>query len=261
MCLILFAYRTDPEYRLVLLANRDEFLDRPTAPAAYWDDAPSLLAGRDLRGGGTWMGVTRDGRFASLTNYRAPEERRADAPSRGALVVDYLQGDDPPQRYLRKLSTADDPYNGFNLLVGDREALFYYSNRDGDSHGNAPVQALQPGVFGLSNHLLDTPWFKVERGKRLLAATLERGDTSTEALLGVLADAERAPEEQLPTTGVGLDWERVLSPIRIVADGYATRSSSVLLLRGDGSGSLTERTHGEGGIPATDRTFALDASS
>ena len=250
MCLILFAYERHPRYRLVLAANRDEFYGRPTAPVHFWDGAPDLLAGRDLKGGGTWLGVTRSGRFAAITNYREPDFHEKDAPSRGALVTDFLRGQDDPAVYLEKLAFSAARYNGFNLIVGDMDALGYFSNREGT------VRMLAPGVYGLSNHLLDTPWPKVERGKAFLEAHLRGEDVDDAALLDALNDPAQAPDDALPDTGVGLAWEQALSPLFIRSPDYGTRSSSVLLISHDGEVTFAERTF-EAGAPGGTERFAF----
>ena len=241
MCLILIAYRARPDYELLVAANRDEFHDRPTAPLAFWDDAPEVLAGRDLKEGGTWLGITRAGRFAALTNYRDPRSVRPDAPSRGHLVSDYLRGGEPARGYLDRLMPRADAYNGFNLLLGDETGLYYYSNRAGG------FQALAPGVYGLSNHLLDTPWPKLERGRRALRRVLDHGsDPTPDALLHLLMDRTPAPDAELPDTGVPLEWERWLSPIFITAPNYGTRSSTVLMADSAGRTCLVEMTWANG---------------
>lgn len=249
MCLILIAYRRHPGLDLLVAANRDEFHDRPTAPLAFWDDAPQVLAGRDLQQGGTWLGATRTGRFAALTNYRDPRRVCPDAPSRGQLVSDYLQGADPARAYLARLATQGDVYNGFNLLLGDATGLHYYSNR-----GGAP-QTLPPGWYGLSNHLLNTPWPKVQRGLTLMQDALaQRPDPAPDDLLPALANRTLAPDDELPQTGVPLEWERWLSPIFIDAPGYGTRSSTVLLANEHGSARMVEITWADG----ERREFTLD---
>ena len=249
MCLILLAYRCHPGLDLLVAANRDEFHNRPTAPLAFWDDAPQVLAGRDLQQGGSWMGVTRTGRFAALTNYRDPNRVRQDAPSRGQLVSDYLQGEEPALDYLARLATQSEVYNGFNLLLGDEAGLHYYSNC-----GGAP-QTLLPGWYGLSNHLLNTPWPKLQRGLALVQDALERRpDPVPDDLLSALADRTLAPDAELPQTGVPLEWERWLSPIFIDAPGYGTRSSTVLLASEHGSARMVEMTWADGGR----REFILD---
>jgi uncharacterized protein with NRDE domain len=235
MCLILFAHRAHPRYRLVVAANRDEWFGRPTAPAAFWSDVPAVLAGRDLAANGTWLGVTRAGRFAALTNFRDPARNRPDAPSRGALVRAFLASEVDPGAYLCALQGEADRYNGFSLLVGDRAALHYFSNRDG------AVRALPPGIYGLANELLDAPWPKVRTGKARLAACLD-GEVDADALLEMLDDTQAAPDGELPRTGVTLEWERQLSPLRIRAADYGTRSSTVLLVAHDGEVAFLERS-------------------
>lgn len=257
MCLILFAYRAHPEYRLVLAANRDEFHDRPAAPADFWGDAPDVLAGRDLRGGGSWLGVTRSGRFAAVTNYRDPRELLAprSAPSRGELVSGFLRGSDSPAEYLDALSSRAAEYNGFNLLVGDRDALYWFSNRS----GAAPVR-LEPGVYGLSNHLLDTPWPKVVRGRAALRDALAAAaPLDVEPLFRLLADRAPAADRELPDTGVGVERERLLSSPFIASPDYGTRASTVLLVRADGAARLVERTFSPGRAGWSEVSHTLEA--
>ncbi len=227
MCLILFAYRMHPTYRLIVAANRDEFYGRPTAPAQYWEDEPAILAGRDLLKMGTWMGVTTTGRFAALTNVRNPREDPSGKRSRGELVADYLKGDVMPKRYMEQAAHVRDNFPGYNLLVWDRDELYYYSNV-----GGAP-ERLEPGVYGVSNHLLNTPWPKVVRGREGLAVLLEGNDEQlADRLFELLRHAEPAPDERLPRTGVSLEWERLLSPMFVRSETYAygTRTSTVVLM-------------------------------
>ena len=201
MCLIVFAWQVIPGMPLVAAANRDEFYERPAAPAAWWEDHPHVYAGRDLQGGGTWLGITRDGRFAALTNIRAPSERRLDAPSRGRLVANYLTGQATAEEYVAELAAQDDVFNGFNLLVGDNEKVIWFSNR-----GQADVrngQRLQPGIYGLSNGLLDAPWPKVVRAKAQFSSLLCQG-APEDAYFEMLTDTTRASDCRLPKTGVDL---------------------------------------------------------
>jgi uncharacterized protein with NRDE domain len=236
MCLILFAYRLHPDYRLVLAANRDEFYERPTLPLDYWPDAPGILAGRDLRAGGTWLGVSRNGRLAAVTNYREPDKTRSDAPSRGHLVDNFLLGELSAAAYLQTVQAEGSRYNGFNLIAADPLELLYYSNR---SHR---IRRLPAGLYGLSNHLLDTPWPKVESGKQRLQAYLQQTrNPDPEPLLALLNDRSPPPDDQLPNTGVGIEWERILSPLFIQSPAYGTRSSSVILLANDGRLTFVER--------------------
>jgi uncharacterized protein with NRDE domain len=241
MCTLLLAIELHPRYRLILAANRDEFYDRPTAPAAFWGDAPAIFGGRDLARGGSWLAVTRSGRIAALTNYREPHPVRHDAPTRGNLVSDFLAGDLPAGDYLQRLRRDSLPYSGYNLIVGDLTGLFYYSNKSDQ------LKQLPSGLYGLSNHLLDTPWPKVVRGKEGLARLLSSEEVSPEALFGILADSTRAQDEALPDTGVGLERERLLSSIFIKGDVYGTRSSTVLLVDGEGEATFVERNF-DGGV-------------
>jgi len=235
MCLILVAWRVHPDYPLVVAANRDEFFARPTAPAAFWKDAPQMLAGRDLEAGGTWLGITRGRRFAALTNFRDPAQNRSGAPSRGGLVADFLAGDEAPQDYLARIAPRGSRCNGYNLLVGDGETLWWSSNMGGES------RPLKPGVYGVSNHLLDTPWPKVGAGKTALALALERLPDDR-ALFDLLQDDEIHADEDLPQTGIPLDWERLLSSAFVKSSDYGTRSSTVLSIGRNGWVIFDEQT-------------------
>jgi uncharacterized protein with NRDE domain len=238
MCLIVFAWQLVPGMPLIAAANRDEFYERPAAPAAWWDDHPRVFAGRDLRDGGTWMGVTRDGRFAAITNIRAPGKNRNNAPSRGELVSGYLSGDASPAEYVEQVSSKASQYNGFNLLVGDRNRLFWYSNGAPDDERNG--RPLAPGVYGLSNGALDTPWPKVVRTKAQFSSLLCQG-APADAYFEMLSDTTRASDCRLPRTGVPLEWERLLSAVCIESPEYGTRSSTVVQLFSSGSPVLLER--------------------
>ncbi|MDR3559870.1 MAG: NRDE family protein [Negativicutes bacterium] len=236
MCLIVLAYRQHPRYRLIVAANRDEFYRRPTAQAAFWSDQPEVLAGRDLEQGGTWLGTTKDGRFAALTNYRDPAAVLASARSRGELVSDFLRSRMSPAEYLSQVDQTDRCYNGFNLLVGDTSALLYYSNRTGG------IEELGSGIYGLSNHLLDTPWPKVTKAKAALAESVRRDEVASEELFAILGDRTQPPDAVLPDTGVGMEWERMLAPAFIASPEYGTRSSTMVLVAYDGSMQFIERT-------------------
>jgi uncharacterized protein with NRDE domain len=236
MCLILIAWQAHPDYPLVVAANRDEFFARPTAAAAFWPDAPQVLAGRDLEAGGTWLGVSRQRRFAALTNYREGGRQRVDARSRGALVADFLTSRASPVAYLTQLETAAAEYNGFNLVVGDGESLAYYSNR-----GDGQPRWLKPGIYGLSNHLLDTPWPKLASAKAAFAAAL-LALPAQELFLDLLADQEIVPDTHLPETGVPLAWERILSAVFVRSENYGTRASTLLTIDRDGRTTLLERS-------------------
>jgi uncharacterized protein with NRDE domain len=225
MCLILFAYRVHPKYKLIIAANRDEFYQRQTAPAHYWDDNPQILAGRDLEKMGTWMGVTTDGRFSALTNYRDPKELTEGKRSRGELVADALKYKGDLESYMETVARQRDLFPGYNLLAGDINNLYYYSNI-----GNE-LQKLEPGVYGVSNHLLNTEWPKVKKGKTDLSKIInDNKESLVENLFTLLQNAEPAPDQLLPDTGVSLEWERMLSSLFIKGQNYGTRSSTVLLM-------------------------------
>jgi uncharacterized protein with NRDE domain len=251
MCLLLLAVDAHPRHRLVVAANRDEYHRRPTAPVDLWPGRPDLLAGRDLEAGGTWLGVTRGGRFAALTNFREPGRHRADAPSRGGLVAAFLTGSAAPAEYLVGLVEGAGAYNGFSLVVGDGQGLHYLSNR-----GPGPLR-LSAGVHGLSNHLLDTPWPKVARGRARLAALLERPEVEPAALLELLADREPPPDRELPDTGVGLELERLLAPACVVSAAYGTRCSTALLVGRDGEVRCVERTLAADGTAVATRDLGF----
>lgn len=236
MCLIVFAYDINTKYHLIVGANRDEFVDRPTAPMAFWTDYPTVLAGRDLKSGGTWMGITRSGRFGAVTNIRRPGAFRADAASRGALVSDFLTGQAPVADYIAHVAKSADRYNGFNLLVADTAGIAYLNSE-------APEPTLlSPGIYGLSNDRLDTPWPKVDRARQRLAQQVSDAAVSSDALFTILADRHQPPDGALPDTGVGLARERMLSPICITGRDYGTRSSTALTWRVDGNVRVEEHT-------------------
>jgi len=248
MCLIVFSYKQHPNYPLILAANRDENHDRPTRPAQFWDDHPDLLAGKDLKAGGTWMGIRRDGNFSALTNYRDPSIRRENSPSRGHLVLDFLIHPRSANDYLQQVDHIADRYMGFNLLVGSIDQLGYYSNQEGI------IRLLNAGLYGLSNHLLNTPWPKVERAKKQLNIILENESISEESLFKLLADDHQAPEDQLPDTGIPREIEKKVSSIFIKSDGYGTRCSTILLIDNDGHITFSERRFKAGTLEIEDES-------
>ncbi|MBW2028917.1 MAG: NRDE family protein [Deltaproteobacteria bacterium] len=237
MCFLVFAFKAHPAYKLILAANRDEYYDRPSEPASWWQTTSQVLSGKDLKAGGTWLGITKNGRIGAVTNFRDPKRVKPSAPSRGLLVTEFLLGDLDPGGFLDKLKVRADQYNGFNLVVGVPDELFWYSNLRSD------FRRLEPGVYGLSNHFLDTPWPKVLRGKKLLSRIMRNGsEISPERLFGMLAD-QRTPEDtELPNTGVGLEWERTLSPIFITSPDYGTRCSTIILIDNKNRTTLMEKT-------------------
>lgn len=236
MCLILFAYHSHPRFPLIMLANRDEFYDRPSQGAGYWPDHPQVLAGRDLEQSGTWMGVTREGRFAAITNYRDLQDHQGQKISRGLLVSDFLTGEKTPKAYLRSIAGQAEKYNGFNLLLGDRTSLFYYCNYEGT------IRQVGPGIHGLSNHLLDTAWPKVSRGREQLTRLVADDATiDEEALWQILQDRTQPPDDQLPQNGLSPEWERLVAPAFIIGKDYGTRANTILLLNDQGKVTFCER--------------------
>jgi uncharacterized protein with NRDE domain len=244
MCLIVFAWHVIPGAPLIAAANRDEFYARPTAAACNWEDQPQIFAGRDLQAGGTWMGISQNGanttRFAAITNVRAPDEKVPDAPTRGMLVANFLAGSMSPQEYVAQITSQPDHFNGFNLLLGDEGTLVWYSNRGQADPRNG--QPLAPGIYGLSNSLLDTPWPKVVRAKAQFGSLLCQA-APDEAYFEMLSDTARARDVRLPNTGVELEWERVLSPICIESPTYGTRSSTLLRMHAQGPALLAEKVY------------------
>lgn len=237
MCLIVFEISEDPARGLLLAANRDEFYDRPTLAAAAWEDAPGIFAGRDLVGGGTWLGISESGRFAAVTNYRNPKAPKG-TRTRGELVSGFLSSGISSRDYLDTIASVADEYSGFNLIVGtagpDGIEAAYFSNREG------VIRHLGPGIYGISNHLLDTPWPKVRRAKEMFSTTLANDDNS---LFELLSDRTLASDDELPNTGIGLERERLLSPIFIETPIYGTRCSTVLRLNAKSPPRLVERVH------------------
>lgn len=249
MCLILFAWPAHPRHTLVLAANRDEFHARPTEAARFWVDEPGLLAGRDLQAGGTWLGVTRGGRFAAITNYREPQipERPLEF-SRGHLVRDYLRDESAPAAHAARLLEYGDAYRGYSLLLGDPEELVYVSNRL-----DAPV-AVAPGCHALSNHLLDTDWPKAQFGRSALQQLLETDAVDPEALLGLLADSSPVSGKEPPDFDLKLAPELITRLLFIRSPEYGTRSSTVLLIDRDGGVVFVERQfNAEGAAMGTER--------
>ncbi len=240
MCLVFVAVDAHPAHPLVLAGNRDEAHARPTAPLAEWADAPGVFAGRDLDAGGTWLGVTRAGRWATVTNVRDPAAVLPGRRSRGSLVADFLRGANSPEAFAMRVQAERDRTNGFNLLVGDGSDVWYASSR------RDAAERLGPGVYGLSNDTLDAPWPKVLRGRTAFEASLQPARLEAAALLPFLDDETRAPDDDLPETGVGLELERVLSPMFISGERYGTRASTVVLLGRDG-GEVVEQTWGPAG--------------
>ena len=258
MCLILFAWNSHPDYSLVVAANRDEFYERDTEGVSWWPEHPHVLAGRDradvVGSPGTWLGFTKTGKFAALTNVRAPSEKNPDARTRGELSLMYLTSNDRPAEFVQSNSKRFSLYNGFNLLMADlsdlaKAEMHWVSNRmlmgqNVRPRKVFPPQPLEPGVYGLSNAMLDTPWPKVNHRVAAFAQTLamDQGNLkNADQYLKLLADTHHASDHELPSTGVSKEWEKALSPAFIKTPAYGTRSSTVLRIRKDGQFELVER--------------------
>ena len=255
MCIVLFSYKNTPGYRLILASNRDEFLARPTAPLGWWSANSPILAGRDIQDGGTWLGVSRSGNFGVLTNYRELPIMNESVTSRGEIVTEFLSSDSTPPLFLHGLRERSSQYRGFNLLLGDVSSLWYYSNR---IEGFLEVV---PGVHGLSNHLLNSIWPKVERGKMLFAEVVQDTAFNRDVLFDILHDTAQPDESELPDTGIGKEWEKKLGPIFITSDTYGTRSSAILTIAENGEIRFCERTyvHDSHGVKTeTERCFTIE---
>lgn len=241
MCLIHFHYQEHPIYKLIVVANRDEFYDRPAKPAHFWEDEPDILAGRDLLQMGTWLGVSRNGRFAPITNYRDPS-LPAKPRSRGEIVRNFLKDARHPKDFVDELVTTKDYYGGYNVIVWHEDHLLHYNNIFNE------INEIQPGTHSISNHTLNTPWPKVVKGRARLAEYIQNntGKLNIDELFEIVMDREIAPDEQLPNTGVGLEMERNLSSAFIQLPHYGTRCSTVLLIDEDGNITFVERTFDKG---------------
>jgi uncharacterized protein with NRDE domain len=254
MCLLVLAWQVHPRYRLVVAANRDEFHERPTTAMAKWPPPDDIIAGRDLRAGGTWLAMGRARRFGIITNFRELQGPIAGAPSRGNLIPGYLRNEAGAERYLQMLAPSANEYSGFNLLLTDNDSLWYASNR-----ANQFATALPPGIYGLSNQFLDTPWPKLQRVRqRFDSLLMQRGEISKEELFAILADRTQAGvNEELPKTGLSPDWEQLLSSPFIRHEAYGTRCSTIVLLEPAGAVSLTERRFDSAGSVVGETEFTL----
>ena len=238
MCLAILAYKHHPDYPLILTSNRDEFYNRPTLPADWWEDHPEILAGRDKEKGGTWLGISKNGRFALVTNYRQFPISPKENTSRGSLITEFLTNNISAKEYGKQLAKQGHLYEGYNLIWGNENSLFYYSNKNG-----APKE-LQPGIYGLSNHLLDTPWPKVKKARLSFTSALYRSNKiDTAELFSALQDKSIADDNELPSTGIEKEWERALSPCFIETEKYGTRTTTTLLINKKGYVNFNEFTH------------------
>lgn len=247
MCLVAFAWKSHPDYRLILAANRDELHTRPSQEAQWWPDRPDILAGRDLQAGGTWLAVSRSGRFATVTNYREHQRVRAGQRSRGEIVTNFVADDVEPQPFVASIGDAD--YAGVSVLVANHEHICYVSNR-GDE-----AQALPAGIYGLGNASLDTPWSKLRRAKKTLRALIDSDNVNSTELLRMLADREPAPTDEIRSSDLPFDLERAISAPFIVSDTYGTRCSTILTIRNDGLVDFVERRFDPDGESTGDSHF------
>lgn len=251
MCLIFLSLNNHPTYKLIVAANRDEFYQRKTAAADYWSDHPQILGGRDLEASGTWMAMNKKGRVAMVTNYRDLKNLKQTAPSRGALVSDFLLTDMHANDYLQSIEPKAHAFNGFNLLVGNVDELYYLSNY------KQGIEKLNSGIYGLSNALLDTPWPKVEKGKAHFATLIEKQNVDAEVLFNMLYNEERAADALLPDTGVGIERERMLSSMFIKSPNYGTRCSTIMLVNHNNHVQYHERVYDLQTFAYSNRTYEL----
>jgi uncharacterized protein with NRDE domain len=251
MCLVFFSWQSHPDYPLIFASNRDEFADRPTRPAHLWEDQRHILGGKDLKDGGTWLGISRNRRFSAITNYRDIKNIKINAPSRGRLTKDFLTSKADPLTYLFQLEKPSD-YNGFNLLVSDFKDFGYYSNYEGK------IRILLPGIYGLSNHLLDTPWPKVKEGKTEFQDITKSSKLDIESIFELLYDKKPAPHHLLPDTGIGEEKEKMLSSRFIYApeDNYGTQASTIVVVKKNGEVVFYERLFSDG-RPSSENEFGF----
>lgn len=249
MCLIFLSLNNHPTYKLIVAGNRDEFYNRKTAPAQFWNDYPDVVGGRDLEAGGTWLGMSKHGKISMVTNYRDPQNIDLTAPSRGKLVLDFLIEPETPEGYLKKISSNGKNYNGFNLIAGNPDELWYYSNY------KKGIEKLSKGFYGISNHLLETSWPKVLRGKEKIKPILTSPRIDPEQLFEMLYDDQRAGDDLLPDTGLTIDRERALSAMFIKTEGYGSRCSTVILVDYNDKVLFSERVYDPTTFNHTTQTF------
>ena len=253
MCLIVFSWQPDSQYPLILAANRDEFYRRPTQAADFWNDSPDVFGGRDLEAGGSWMAINKNGRFAAVTNYREVPSP-AGLYSRGALVSDFVTGSQPASDYLHALQQQSDKWSGFNLLIMDSTGLYYFSNRTKDHR----IFPLPHGIYGLSNHLLDTPWPKLLRVRNSFTQALKESvPPDSKRLVELMHDSYQPPEEQLPDTGVSKGVEKLLSSCFIASEDYGTRNTSVLMIDSHSQLQWVEQEYLPEGVAGESHQFKI----
>ena len=252
MCLVVFAWQAHPEYKLILAANRDEFHGRPSQEAHWWPDSPEVLAGRDLQAGGTWLAIAKSGRFATVTNYREQQQARGGLRSRGEIATKFVSGSDDAMTYVS--SMAADHYAGVSVLVADSDTICYTSNR-----GDDPV-SLAPGVYGLSNASLDTPWSKLLRTKEALTTLIDSDNVNSTELLRLLADKTPAPSAEVENGELPFNLARALTAPFIVSESYGTRCSTTLLYSNDERIEFCERRFDPGGGASGDSNFSFSCA-
>lgn len=251
MCLIIFSWKPETKYPLVLVSNRDEFYDRPTADVHYWDDHPHILGGRDQQARGSWLAVNQSGRIAAVTNYRKWPAAPAEI-SRGQLVEGFLNSSLTHKNYMLNVEKRANKYSGFNFLAGDISSLYYFSN-----HGES-IKQLQPGIYGISNELLDSPWPKLLKARSAVSKVLNRDNYADPAeLLHIMQDSETAPDHLLPDTGIGIERERLLSSAFIASPDYGTRNTSILMFNRNKQLSWHEQHYGVNGCHKESREYSI----
>ena len=257
MCLLVLAWNAHPRYRLIVAANRDEYHERPAAPLARWAEPNNIIGGRDLRAGGAWLAVDTRKRFGIVTNFRDLQRPEPNAPSRGGLIPSYLSHDADAGSYLATLEPRAARYSGFNLLLADDNELWYATNRSGD---NPFARRLEPGIHGLSNQSLDTPWPKLLRVRRRFATWLNDSNDERSELFDMLADRTQVTsDEDLPQTGLPTEWERTLSSPFVLDARYGTRCSTIVMIETSGAQVIAERRFDSHGTMTGESELALNA--
>lgn len=242
MCLIVFAYKVHPHYPLILAANRDEFYNRPAKTASFWNNHPDLLAGKDLKAGGTWMGITKSHRFAALTNFRDMKSIKKDAPSRGHIVTDFLTSTESAPEFFESIKDEAHKYNGFNLIYGMVDNLYYFNNQE------IELQQIDPGCHTLSNAFLDTEWPKTDQALSDFKKVISADTPDRDKLFGLLQNTKRFPEHLLPSTGLDRERERLVSSVFILTDDYGTRCSTLLFANPGQNTTFIEKTYKPGTV-------------
>ena len=251
MCLIIFSWRPEAKHPLVMLSNRDEFYKRPTAEAHFWKDNPDIFGGRDEVAWGSWLALNKSGRLAAVTNYRKWPVPAANI-SRGQLVEGYLNSQHPTDEFMQSIEDNANQYSGFNFLAGDVNNLYYYSNF------GSSFQKVEPGIYGISNELIDSPWPKLVKAKDAVSRALNTDNYATPStLLSIMQDTEIAPDHLLPITGIGIEGERLRSSAFIASDDYGTRNTSILIFNRNNEVYWHEQTYGIKGCHKELRQFSI----